>query len=467
MNQQATPGRTRSTIAALATPAGAGGIAIVRISGPRAWEVGRRLFRPSAGPLPHNPPPRRLLHGQVIDPQNSEVVDEVLCAFFRAPHSYTTEDTVEIQGHAGPAVAQRVLELALAAGCRLARPGEFTLRAFLGGRIDLSQAEAVAQLVQAQSQVEARLALGGLQGGLARELQGVRQALLHTAAQVEACLDFPDEVPEIDPGDLARRLGEGVLGPMQGLIRGRLGKRVFREGGVVVICGRPNVGKSSLFNSLLGGSRAIVSSRPGTTRDAIEESITCGGVVMRLVDTAGLGTGRDELEALGMAQTRDRLGLAHLALVVLDTSQPLGEPDRRVLEETAGQTRLICLNKADLPRAWGPEQLGLTGETMIPASAKEGSGVDELARALARALTGGQREPQPGEVVVSQRQAQALERGLEACRQAQGLLEQPEPPFEMVSLELARALEFLGQVDGQGAPGQVIEAVFENFCVGK
>ncbi len=462
------PGESNhSTIAALATPPGPGGIAIVRISGPRAWEVGRRIFRPSRGALSPDLHPRTLRHGYVIDPQCGETVDEVLCAFFPGPGTYTTEDTVEIQGHAGPAVAERVLDLALAAGCRPARPGEFTLRAFLGGRIDLSQAEAVAQLVQAQSLVEARLALAALRGALARELAGVRRALLHTAAEVEACLDFPDEVPDIRPPELVGRLQDQVLTPLQRLIQDRLKRRVYREGGAVVICGRPNVGKSSLFNALLGGDRAIVSPTPGTTRDAIEETIICQGVVMRLVDTAGLGTGRDELEALGMARTRDRLGLAQLALVVLDASCPPSAEDHQVLRETASRPRLICLNKADLPLAWPAGDLDLEADTVITTSARTGSGLDELTRALARALTGGQPEPQPGQVVVSQRQARSLQEVLHFTRNALRLLEQAEPPYELVSIELAQALRFLALVDGQDAPGQVIDTVFQNFCVGK
>ncbi len=465
--KQPYPAEANRTIAALATPPGPGGIAIVRISGPRAREVGRAIFRPSRGGPSPALEPRTLRHGYVMDPQTGDTVDEVLCVFFPAPHSYTTEDTVEIQGHAGPAVAKRVLELALAAGCRLARPGEFTLRAFLGGRIDLSQAEAVAQLVRAQSEVEARLALAALDGGLARELEGVRRALLHAAAQVEACLDFPDEVPDIDPRALARGLRTRVVPPLEELIRRRLHKRVFREGGTVVICGRPNVGKSSLFNALLGGGRAIVSPRPGTTRDAIEESITCRGVVMRLVDTAGLGTGRDELEALGMAQTRDRLGLAQLALVVLDGSQPLTPQDEQVLAETADRPRLLCLNKSDLPRAWRPGGLGLGGESLLRVSARTGAGLDHLSRALARALTGDRPEPRPGEVIVSQRQARALQGVLRYSERALEMLLRPGPAYELISLELDQALSQLALVDGQDAPDQVIEAVFEQFCVGK
>jgi tRNA modification GTPase len=324
----------RDTIAAISTAAGPGGIGIVRLSGPKAWEVGRALFQPVKDVLPDPPPTRHLLYGFIADPASGEMVDEALIAFFNAPHTYSTEDTVEIQGHAGPAVTQRVLALCLAQGCRLARPGEFTRRAYLGGRLDLSQAEAVAQLIAAASQSEARLALGALEGGLARELAPVREALLNVAAAVEAALDFPDEVEDIITPELGERLEREAAAPLVRLLDQSQRRRVFREGAVVVLCGRPNVGKSSLFNRLLGERRAIVTARPGTTRDAIEEAALLGGVVCRLVDTAGLTDSSDEVEALGVELAKGRLGLTDLALVVLDQSQPLTPEDHAALEAT-------------------------------------------------------------------------------------------------------------------------------------
>jgi tRNA modification GTPase len=373
---------------------------------------------------------------------------------------------VEFQGHAGPAVTRRVLELCLEAGCRLAGPGEFTLRAFLGGRISLDQAEAVAQLVAAQSQVEARLALGALAGGLARRLAPVRAALVRAAAAVEAAVDFPDEVEEIAGAELARILEQEVIAPLGDILQARERKRVFREGGVVVLCGRPNVGKSSLFNALLQEDRAIVTPRPGTTRDAIEEAALIGGVVCRLVDTAGLADTTDEVEALGVQLAQERLSRADLALVVLDRSQPLTPGDRQVLAATSDMPRVVAANKADLPPAWAVAQ---EVPEAVEVSARTAEGLEALRGAIGRALTGGLPEPAPGEVVVGARQAGALARCKRAtARAARGLaVPGSEVQPELVSLELSEALAALGEVDGQGAPEEVIAAVFDQFCVGK
>ena len=473
----------RDTIAAISTAAGPGGIGIVRLSGPKAWEVGRTLFRPAKGALPDPPPTRRLIYGHIHDPASGEVVDEALAAFFKAPRTYSTEDTLELQGHAGPAVTQRVLALCLAQGCRLAQPGEFTRRAYLGGRLDLSQAEAVAQLIAAASQSEARLALGALEGGLARELAPVRETLLNVAAAVEAALDFPDEVADIITPELAQRLEREVASPLAKLLEQSQRRRVFREGAVVVLCGRPNVGKSSLFNRLLGERRAIVTARPGTTRDAIEEAALLGGVVCRLVDTAGLTDSSDEVEALGVELAKGRLGLADLALLVLDQSLPLTPEDRAALDATKDLPRLVALNKSDQPAAWDASELcsnqgsnrgsnlgsdwGLEQDRLLSVSAKQGQGMDELSAALGRAVSGGAAEPKPGEVVAGTRQREALGRCLETVQRAAEGLNGPDPEIELVSLDLNQALIALGEVDGQGAPDQVIDAVFENFCVGK
>ncbi len=452
------------TIAAVATPGGPGGIGILRISGPEARAMGARLFRPlKKGLSAQDLPPRRLVLGRALDAKGREL-DQVLAVFFNAPHSYTTEDVIEIQSHGGPAVLRELLAAALEAGCRLARPGEFTLRAYLGGRLELSQAEAVAQLINASSGVEARLALDGLAGGLALRLAPVRAALTRAAAAVEAGIDFPDELDEIVGPEITAALRQEALATLKKLVHERSERRVWREGAMVVLCGRPNVGKSSLFNALLGSERAIVTSIAGTTRDAIEEAALLGGVVCRLTDTAGLGLEPGELEALGRQAARERLGAADLALVVLDSSQPLTGEDQAVLAATAGLPRVIAANKSDLQPAW---ELGEAGEGAEKVSAKYGQGLSELAEAIGAALTGGQAEPAPGEAVASQRQAEALAACAQATARALAGLESSEPRIELVSVDLAEALGCLGQVDGIDAPEAVIEAIFDEFCVGK
>lgn len=462
------------TIAAISTPGGQGGIGIVRISGPVAWAVGLALFRPSRPwPEPGRPPLRRLLHGHVIDPSVNEPVDEVLCAFLQAPHSYTTQDSVELQGHGGPAALARVLELALGQGCRLANPGEFTLRAYLGGRLGLDQAEAVAGLIAAQGRAEARLALAGLAGGLGRRLAPVRQGLLAAAAAVEAAIDFPEDLQDLDGPSLARALEQEVLASLAALLEERRRGRVFAEGALVVLAGRPNVGKSSLFNALLGRQRAIVHHLAGTTRDALEEPLLLAGLACRLVDTAGLGVGAARgdlagLDELGRQAARQRLREADLSLVVLDVSEPLTAEDREVLAQAAGRPLLLAVNKADLAPAWGVETADLPlGAAALRVSAHTGAGLEELVAALQAALTGGQPEPPPGQALANRRQALALERALAAAGEAGRLLSGPEPAVEIVSLELGAALRALGEVDGQGAPDEVIEEVFSRFCVGK
>lgn len=464
------------TIAAPATPAGPGGIAILRVSGPRAWAVGRALFRPRQPWPPAGPQPWRFYLGDLVAP-DGEVLDQALAVFFRAPRSYTTQDLVELHCHGGPALSRRVLEAALAQGCRLARPGEFTRRALLGGRLDLSQAEAVAGLIAARSRGEARLALANLAGGLGQRLAPLRQALVSAAARVEAAIDFPEDLaPEDSQGltSLAADLASGVQQPLAELIQHSLGRRVFREGATVVLCGRPNVGKSSLFNALLGRQRALVSRLAGTTRDILEEPLILGGVAARLVDTAGLGLGAEpangpaaELDALGRAAAGQAVEQADLLLVVLDGSQPLLDSDRQVLLASAGRPRLIAVNKADLGAAWELTALGSLGEAevVLRVSARGGAGLEGLAQRLGQALTGGQTEPQPGEVLAGTRQVAALNRCLSAVERAGEQLR--AGAWELASLDLAEALAFLGEVDGQGAPDEVIEAVFSQFCVGK
>jgi tRNA modification GTPase len=455
------------TIAAIATPAGAGGIGILRISGPGAGEVAARLFAPHDHRLdPAALPPRRLVLGRALGSQGREV-DQVLAVRFPAPHSYTTQEVVELQSHGGPAVLRALLAAALEAGCRLARPGEFTLLAYLGGRLDLSQAEAVAQLIAAQSEGEAGLALAGLAGGLSQVLGPVRRSLTLAAATLEAAIDFPEETNELAGHALAGELRARALEPLRRVVARRRSGRVWREGALVVLCGRPNVGKSSLFNALLGQNRAIVTPTAGTTRDAIEESALLGGVVCRLTDTAGLGLEPGELEALGRAAARERLDRADLALVVLDQGAPLTGEDIYVLDITKEMCRVLALNKSDLTPAWPAAELAGEGAPALRVSAKHGQGLEELAEAVGAALTGGHPEPAPGEAVASQRQAEALGACAAAVERAIAGLEAPEVAAELVSLDLAEALARLGEVDGVDAPEAVIEAVFDQFCVGK
>lgn len=455
------------TIAAISTPVGLGGVGIVRVSGPQAWEVGRRVCRtPRGQELPARLEPRHMILALAQDPVSNEPIDQVLCVFFKAPHSYTTEPVMELQAHGGGVVLRRILSACLTAGARLARPGEFTLRAVLGGRLDLSQAEGVAQLIAARSDQEARLALASLNGRLSRELQEVRGLLQNTAATVEACIDFSDEMDEILEPRAGLSLEGAALPILDRLISDSLRRGIFREGALVALAGKPNVGKSSLFNAMLGRQRAITNPLPGTTRDAIEESLLLGGVVCRISDTAGLDQPGDELEGLGMEAARKVLAQSDLVCLVLDGSQPLGPADQALLQEAADRPCLAVINKSDLNPAWEPEsQIG--GLTWRRVSALSGQGLEELALTLGGMVSGGEPEPASGEALATERQRLALERCRAAAGRAAEGLRANDPQMEIISLELAEALAALGEVDGQGAPDEVIEAVFERFCVGK
>jgi tRNA modification GTPase len=453
------------TIAAISTPLGEGGIGIVRLSGPRAWAIARRLFRP------HQPRQQwqshRLYLGHIIDP-TGKVVDEVLLAFMQAPHTYTREDVVEINCHSGYGVLRRILDLALGAGARLARPGEFTLRAFLAGRLDLTQAEAVLEVIQARTAAHVQVAAEHLQGNLGHRLRRVRQELLDLLAQVEAGLDFPEEAGEISPPAIQVGL-KLQRDSLQSLADTYEAGRLLKEGLLVVIAGRPNVGKSSLLNRLLDMERAIVSEIPGTTRDLVEESITLGGVVVRFSDTAGLRLARDRVEELGIARTRERLRQADLVLYLVDHSAPLASEDETALVEMSGRRGLVLINKIDLAQKL-PEAdlLGLTSWPVTKISARTGEGIAALKdEIVAQALGSGLKVQ--GQMITQARHQHHLSHCLAYLGQAQELLgtQALEPPWELVALELAAAIRELGALTGEEVGEAILDRIFGQFCLGK
>ncbi len=458
------------TIAAISTPVGEGGIGIVRLSGPRAREIAREIFRPRR--------PRRqwrshhLYLGEIVGSQG-EIIDEVLLTWMRAPHTYTREDVVEINCHSGYRVLERLLSLVLKRGARLAQPGEFTLRAFLSGRVDLTQSEAVLEVIRARSEAALQVAAGHLQGGLGRGLALLREDLLDLLARVEAALDFPEEAEELAPALLEAALAPRIetLGRLTASYRqGRL----LREGLLAVIAGRTNAGKSSLLNRLLNLDRAIVTDIPGTTRDLIEETIILGSIPVRLSDTAGLGQARDRLEELGMERTRERLAQADLVLYLLDGSQPLAAADRQALGEMNGRRGLAVINKADLDRTLGEAEVqAATSFPVLSISALTGQGTEALKTAImAQALEGGLRLD--GEMVTLARHHRHLGGCLGCLARVRELLAVsplPQalqaPPWELVGLELHEAIRELGAITGQEMGDEVLERIFGEFCLGK
>lgn len=473
------------TIAAIATPPGVGGLGIVRISGPVAFAVGMAIFQPARADPGGDPPPSHLLsYGHVVDPSPpGEVIDEVLAAFMRAPRTYTREDVVEISAHGGALVLRRILELALAAGARAARPGEMTQRAFLNGRLDLAQAEAVMALIGAESDAALRLALRQLQGELSERVRAARTATLGALARIEASIDFPEEeVPAPDPAGLAALLAT-ARGEVERLLAGAERGRILREGVRVAIVGRPNVGKSSLLNRLLGVERAIVTPVAGTTRDTVEERATIAGVALHLVDTAGLTPTDDPVERAGVERAREAARAADLLLFVLDGSAPLGALDHhaaaalRALGDEAdeaasaeGDTQhplILVLNKADLPHvlAKAAAQALWPGAPVVRTSTLTREGIASVEAAIGEVVAGG-RAPIPDALVASARHRDALRRGAEHLAAADETLARGLP-LDFLAIDLRAALDALGEITGETATGDLLDRIFAEFCIGK
>ncbi|HEV2462057.1 MAG TPA: tRNA uridine-5-carboxymethylaminomethyl(34) synthesis GTPase MnmE [Ktedonobacterales bacterium] len=474
------------TIAAIATPPGLGGIGIVRVSGPDAFAVGLAVFRPAAGPASEPPPSHLLTYGHVVDPATGETIDEVLAAFMRAPRTYTRENVVELHAHGAPLVLRRILALCLAHGARAARAGEMTLRAFLNGRLDLAQAEAVMSLVNAESDAGRRLALRQLQGELSAWVEKARAAAMAALVRIEASIDFPEEeVPPPDPAELAGLIAE-ALGEVRALLAGADRGRILREGLRVVIAGRPNVGKSSLLNALLGTDRAIVTAVAGTTRDAIEERASIGGVVLHLVDTAGLSLTDDLIERIGVERSRAAARSADLLLFVLDGSVPLAAADRHAADELRGLRQpqpasgdgaradgqaspplVLVLNKTDLPQALCETDVQALwpGAPLVHTSAITSGGTATLEQSIASlALGGGAYTSDP--LVSSARHQDALRRASDHLTTAGAALAN-DVPLDLITIDLRAALEALGEITGETASVDLLDRVFAEFCIGK
>ncbi len=455
------------TIAAIATAPGEAAIGIVRLSGPDAFAIAGRLFHASAGRQVGDLPSHTVHLGEIRDPHTGETVDQVLLTLFRAPRSYTGEDVVEIAGHGGAVPLRRILTMLLAQGARPAEPGEFTCRAFLNGKMDLAQAEAVIDVIQARTDRGLDVAVRQLEGRLSTLVRDARDALMPLLAHIEATIDFPEDVPEMDPAEIRTQI-DTALAVVERLLAGAHAGRIYREGARVVIAGRPNVGKSSLLNALLREDRAIVTAVPGTTRDVIEESANIRGIPIRTIDTAGIRESHDVVEALGVLRSRDQVAAADLVLVVLDASEPPAAADHDVLALTAGRPAVLVMNKCDLPARLGLADLApeWAGRPAARVSARAGAGIAELETLIADAILGAGAAP-GGEALVSSARHQAA---LESARD--GLLRAREAvstglPLEFATTDLRDALQALGQITGESVSEGVIAEIFGRFCIGK
>ena len=450
------------TIAAVATPPGEGGVAMVRLSGPDAKRIGREiLVRKDTDWESH-----RLYHGRVRDPGSGAVVDEVMFAFLREPRSYTGEDTVEIHCHGGPYVVRQVLGLALGCGARHAEPGEFTKRAFLNGRLDLAQAEAVLDLIRSRTDKAAGIALGQMDGGLSQEVQALREQLVDTLVQVEAAIDFPEEEIELLQREaLSRKVAE-VVERVSALAGSYEWGRLIREGVRVCIVGRPNVGKSSLLNALLGVDRAIVTSTPGTTRDFIEETVNLNGLPVVLWDTAGIRDRTEGVEQIGIDVTLKRLAESQGCMLVLDGSAPLAVEDMDVMERVRGMAGLVVVNKSDLEQRI--DLSAVTGRLpelrQVEVSALTGQGLDALKGSLRDCFLDSAEEPEI--VVTNVRHKAALDRARASLVEVHRAIDQGLPP-DIVAVDLQEARDSLEEIIGAVTNEDILDRIFSQFCIGK
>ncbi|HRR40292.1 MAG TPA: tRNA uridine-5-carboxymethylaminomethyl(34) synthesis GTPase MnmE [Syntrophales bacterium] len=453
-------------MAAVATPPGAGGIGVIRVSGPKAEEVGRLLFRPGKRPCPFAT--HHFYHGDVLARESGAVLDEALVVLMRAPHSYTGEDTLEIHCHGSPAVLRAVLEEVLKAGARPAEPGEFTRRAFLNGRMDLSQAEAVADLVAARAAKAREVAIAQLKGGLAEKVKEMRAVLEEQLAMLEAAVDFPEENIETEPpSEAAGKIG-AVAAEIARLLATYDEGRLYREGIHVVIAGRPNVGKSSLLNRLLGEERAIVTPIPGTTRDFIEEEIQVGGVAVRLADTAGIREAGDVIEEEGIGRVWERVARADAVVFLLDGSEGLSSDDIRILEGLKGKKVIVAVNKSDLPQRLGRADVEgvFPGPRPLMISAKFGSGIEDLKKRILETVLDGEEMGRGEEVLCNVRHKDAFERTAEFLAQAGESLASGLSP-EFAAQDIRDALRCLGEITGETTSEDILDRIFASFCVGK
>jgi tRNA modification GTPase len=460
-----TTGTVSDTIAAISTPPGRGGIGIVRLSGPNAAVIAEQLVC-LRQPLAHGRARfAEVLDGVAREPggDGSGRIDQALVTLFAAPNSYTSEDVVEIAAHGSPVVLELLLRRALDLGARLAEPGEFTQRAFLSGRLDLTQAEAVRDLIEAQTLTQVRQAASQMGGALSRRVSPVKLALIELIALLEAGIDFAEDDVDVAPeAEIARRIDE-LKPPLAALEASFARGRIVHDGLTLAIVGRPNAGKSSLFNRLVERERAIVTAAPGTTRDLVTERISLAGIPLELVDTAGLREGLEEAEQLGVARSREALADAALVLVVLDATQTLNQEEETLLEAARNRPALVVMNKSDLPMA-NQTSAPQFAASILRTSALTGAGIPELRERILALATGGA-SSEPG-MLTSLRHHQSITATLDALQDAAGA-NANAIPHEMILLDLYRALRALDFLTGQTTSDDILDLIFSRFCIGK
>ncbi|MFY9560758.1 MAG: tRNA uridine-5-carboxymethylaminomethyl(34) synthesis GTPase MnmE [Terriglobales bacterium] len=462
------------TIVAIATPPGRGGLGVVRLAGPEARSIAGPMLR-----LKHPLEAGRAIFGELIEPETAELrsagrtgasapheqrIDEVVVTFFQKPHSYTTDDIIEISAHGSPVILRHIVELCLARGARLAEPGEFTMRAFLNGRLDLTQAEAVRDLIDSQTLFQAKVAAQQLEGALSKRLKPIKQNLVELIALLEAGIDFAEDDVSIAPdATILEHIAE-VRRPLEELAASFTYGKLVHEGLTLAIVGRPNVGKSSLFNCLVERERAIVTAQPGTTRDLVSETVALGGIPVQLVDTAGIRRALDEAESIGIRKSMEALAAADLVLIVLDATQPISGEDRELLSQVDGRTAIVVENKSDLGRS----QFSVLSSQVpnVRTSALTGEGIPELRAAILQHV-GGDSGPRIESGFLTNIRHQKLVGDSLAALDAAKNAVAARVPHEMMLLDLYNALRPLDEITGVTTTDDILNLIFGSFCIGK
>jgi tRNA modification GTPase len=454
------------TIAAISTPLGEGGIGIVRLSGKKAIKIADKIFKGKdkvSNFLTHT-----IHYGKIVDPTTSEVIDTVLISVMHAPKTYTCEDIVEINAHGGIIPLNRILELVLSLGARLAEPGEFTKRAFLNGRIDLSQAEAVVDLIRAKTDLSAKFALSQLTGNLYKEISLLRKQILSLLVEIEASIDFYEEDIELlSIDEILDRLND-VKEKIEELIENAKYGKILQQGVITTIIGRPNVGKSSLLNALVGEPRAIVTHIPGTTRDAIEEMIDIEGIPLKVVDTAGMRHTMDIIEEEGVKRARKALNQADLVIFVMDGSENITKDDIRIMNELKNKETIIIINKSDLPQLIDIDKVkkSLPNKPIINICATQGTGLNELKKTIREIFFAGKILSTDALIITNLRHKEALKSSLKNINTAINAIED-NLSFEFVAVDLRESLDNLGLIVGETVTEDILNEIFSKFCIGK
>ncbi len=457
----------KDTIAAIATPIGQAGIGIVRLSGPRAREIAGNIFKPKKPTKELQS--HRLYLGHLFDPSSGKMIDEVILSFMKAPHSYTREDVVEINSHSGYLLLSKTLQIVLSGGARLAKPGEFTFRAFINGRIDLTQAEAIVDLINSKSERGLQLASRQIRGEFREEIEELRQKVVEILAHVEVAIDFPEEEEGLLPREEAtNRMQRDLIEPIEKIIAAHAQRKIWMDGINTVIVGRVNAGKSSLLNRLLNEPRAIVTPIPGTTRDIIESTINIEGIPIRLMDTAGFRKVKGELERIGLHLTEQKLADADLSLIVIDQSRPLNQDDLNIIAKSERKTSLILINKIDLPPRISKEVLHKTfdGILVVRISALTGEGIADLTKAIRDRVMADDGSMASSHVAPNLRHKRAL---IEASQHFKNAVRNTRDglPMEVIALDLNGGLEALGEITGETSNEEILDKIFSEFCLGK